>query len=143
MLSQLPYTSDTITILLYCFKYAHLLKSGKALLIELVFTKQTSKESDDYLINNIEASSLYQLKAEAKSLHSAEILQYVITDYYNKLCRRRAIPVDLTIDGRHHTMQKDMGNCLPPPAIQSPRLLDISSITAERQFIRKAVDQTF
>ena len=51
-------------------------------------------------MNSIEASALYQHKAEGKSLHAGEILQYAITDYYNKLCRRRAIPVDLTIEDK-------------------------------------------
>lgn len=79
-------------------RYAQLLKSGKAPLEELVFTKQTSKDGDDYTVNSVETSALRQLGNEGKLLHAGEVLKYVITDYYNKHSRRRTTPVEFIDD---------------------------------------------
>jgi DNA polymerase-2 len=84
-------------------KYSHLLKENKVPLEELVFTKQTSKNSNEYQLtrNTIENDSIQQLDIEGKSLKAGQILKYVITDYYNrrkkysKNKRRRTIPVEL------------------------------------------------
>ena len=83
-------------------KYSQLLKENKVPLEDLVFTKQTSKNSNEYQINRntIENDAIQQLHIEGKSLKAGQILKYVITDYYNrKKCsknnRRRTIPVEL------------------------------------------------
>jgi DNA polymerase-2 len=79
-------------------RYAQMLKDRKVPINDLVFTKQTSKDFDDYVINNTSemSSSLRQLQEEGKYLHAGEVLQYVITDYYNKhSSKRRTIPIEL------------------------------------------------
>lgn len=75
-----------------------LLKEGKVPLEELVLTKQTSKDSGEYVVNTAESSALHQLEKEGKSLRAGEVLQYIITDYYNnnkKHSRERTMPVEL------------------------------------------------
>lgn len=78
-------------------KYVQLLKDRKVPLQELVFTKQLSKNSDSYVVNTIENTALRQLAAEGRMLRAGEILQYVITDYYNnnKSSSKRATPFEL------------------------------------------------
>jgi DNA polymerase, archaea type len=78
-------------------KYVQLLKDRKIPLQELVFTKQLSKDSDSYVVNTIESTALRQLAAEGRILRAGEILQYVITDYYNnkKSSNKRATPFEL------------------------------------------------
>jgi DNA polymerase I len=78
-------------------KHIQLLKDQKVPLQELVFTKQLSKNSDSYIINTIESIVLRQLAAEGRMLRAGEILQYVITDYYNnnKSSSKRATPFEL------------------------------------------------
>jgi DNA polymerase-2 len=78
-------------------KYVQLLKDRKVPLQELVFTKQLSKNSDSYVVNTIENTALRQLAAEGRILRAGEILQYVITDYYNnnKSSSKRATPFEL------------------------------------------------
>ena len=67
----------------------------------MVFTKQTSKNSNEYENRNtIENDAIHQLSIEDKSLKAGQILKYIITDYYNrrKKClknNRRTIPVEL------------------------------------------------
>ncbi len=78
-------------------KYVQLLKDRKIPLQELVFTKQLSKNSDSYVVNTIESTVLRQLAAEGRILRAGEIVQYVITNYYNnnKSSSKRATPFDL------------------------------------------------
>jgi DNA polymerase-2 len=82
-------------------KYSQLLKENKVPFEDLVFTKQTSKNSNEYQINRntIENDAIQQLVIEGKSLKAGQILKYVITNYYNrKKCsknNRRTIPVEL------------------------------------------------
>lgn len=78
-------------------KYVQLLKDRKVPLQELVFTKQLSKNSDSYVVNTIESTALRQLAVEGRMLRAGEILQYVITDYYNnnKSSSKRATPFEL------------------------------------------------
>jgi len=42
---------------------------------------------------------MYQLRDEGRAMRAGQALQYVITDYYRKNSRRRAVPVEL-IDER-------------------------------------------
>jgi DNA polymerase, archaea type len=81
-------------------KYVQLLKDRKVPLQELVFTKQLSKDSDSYVVNTIESTSLRQLAAEGRMLRAGEVLQYVITDYYNnnKSSGKRATPIEMVDD---------------------------------------------
>ena len=81
-------------------KYVQLLKDQKVPLQELVFTKQLSKDSDSYVVNTIESTSLRQLAAEGRMLRAGEVLQYVITDYYsnNKSSSKRATPIEMVDD---------------------------------------------
>ncbi|HEU4448159.1 MAG TPA: DNA polymerase domain-containing protein [Nitrososphaeraceae archaeon] len=78
-------------------KYVQLLKDREVPLQELVFTKQLSKNSDSYLVNTIENTALRQLAAEGRVLRAGEILQYIITDYYNnnKSSSKRVTPFEL------------------------------------------------
>lgn len=79
-------------------KYVQLLKDRNVPLQELVFTKQLSKDSDSYVVNTIESTALRQLAAEGRTLRAGEILQYIITDYYNnknKSSNKRATPFEL------------------------------------------------
>jgi DNA polymerase-2 len=96
-------------------RYVQLLKEGKVPLEELVFTKQLSKDSHDYVMNTCESAALHQLQSEGKSLHAGEVLQYVITDYYhnnnnnnnnNKRPNKRAMPIEM-IDSNNTTTAYD------------------------------------
>jgi DNA polymerase-2 len=86
-------------------RYVQLLKGGKVPLEELVFTKQLSKDSSDYVMNTCESAALRQLQSEGKSLHAGEVLQYVITDYYNNNKRRnkRAMPIEMIDSDNNNT----------------------------------------
>jgi DNA polymerase-2 len=78
-------------------KYVQLLKENKVPFDELVFTKRLSKNSNNYQHrNSIENNALTKLNSEGKYLRAGEILQYVITDYYQTGSKNnRAIPIEL------------------------------------------------
>ena len=78
-------------------KYARLLKKNDVRLEELVFTKRLSKNSDNYKKRNtIENNALMNLHIEGKFLRAGEVLQYIITDYYQtKSKNNRAMPIEL------------------------------------------------
>ncbi len=89
-------------------KYRQQLKEGRVPLVDLIFTKMLSKDSNTYTVSTVETSAIYQLQDEGKSMRAGQILQYVITDYYRKNSRKRAIPVALinektTYDSRRYT----------------------------------------
>jgi DNA polymerase-2 len=89
-------------------KYKQQLKEGRVQLVDLIFSKMLSKDSNAYATNTAETSAIYQLQDEGKTMRAGQILQYVITDYYRKNSRRRAIPVALinektTYDSRRYT----------------------------------------
>ncbi len=89
-------------------KYKQQLKEGRVPLVDLIFTKMLSKDSNAYTANTAETAAIYQLKDEGKSMRAGHILQYVITDYYRKNSRKRAIPVAMisektTYDSRRYT----------------------------------------
>jgi DNA polymerase elongation subunit (family B) len=73
------------------------LKDQTVPLQELVFTKQLSKDSDRYVVNTIENAALRQLATEGKILRAGEVLEYVITNYYNnnKSFSKRATPIEM------------------------------------------------
>ncbi|MFY9870460.1 MAG: DNA polymerase domain-containing protein [Candidatus Nitrosopolaris sp.] len=64
---------------------------------ELVFTKRLSKNSDNYKRRNtIENNALMKLNIEGKFLRAGEVLQYIITDYYQSTSKNnRAMPIEL------------------------------------------------
>jgi DNA polymerase-2 len=82
-------------------KYVRLLKQNEVGIEELIFTKRLSKDSNNYLHRNtIENNALKKLNSEGKSLRAGEVLQYIITDYYQTRSKNsRAIPVEI-IDNR-------------------------------------------
>lgn len=82
-------------------KYVRLLKENDVRLEELVFTKRLSKNSNNYQHRNtIENNALMKLNSEGKFLSAGEVLQYIITDYYQTRSKNsRAIPIEI-IDKR-------------------------------------------
>ena len=77
--------------------YIHQLKAGKVSLQHLIFTKIISMSADEYQNRDtVEKNSLDLLRSECgKHLRAGEILQYIITDYYQKHSKIRSIPVQL------------------------------------------------
>ena len=64
-------------------KYIELLKENKVPIDELAFTKRLSKDSNKYQKwNTIQSNALTKLNNQGKYLKAGEILQYVITYYY-------------------------------------------------------------
>jgi DNA polymerase-2 len=82
---------------LYEFQnHLKLLKERRVPLNELVFTKRTSKNYDEYQDRNtVENNAISNLSGEGKSLKAGEILKYIITDYYRRHSKKRSIPVEL------------------------------------------------
>jgi DNA polymerase-2 len=80
-------------------KYKHQLMEGRVPLVDLIFTRMLSKDSNAYSVNTAERDAIYQLEDEGKSMRAGQVLQYIITDYDRKNSRKRTVPVEL-IDGR-------------------------------------------
>jgi DNA polymerase-2 len=76
-------------------KYREMLKDGRVPLVDLIFTKMLSKDSNAYTVNTVEMGATYQLLDEGKSMRAGQVLQYVIVDYYRKNSRKRSVPVEL------------------------------------------------
>ena len=76
-------------------KYVQMLRKKRAPLEDLVFTKQLSKDSDQYTAQTVEVGALMQLLEAGRPLQAGQVMQYVITDYYRKNPRKRAVPVEL------------------------------------------------
>jgi DNA polymerase-2 len=86
-------------------KYLQLLKEGKFQLDELAFTKQLSKNSDEYQSRNtVEKNAIMQLRIEGKSLKAGQILKYIITNYYKK--QKRSIPIELINEKTDYDLRK-------------------------------------
>ncbi|HZD34104.1 MAG TPA: DNA polymerase domain-containing protein [Nitrososphaeraceae archaeon] len=77
--------------------YINQLKKGKVPFQHLIFTKITSMNADEYQNRDtVEKNSLDLLRSEGNnSLRAGEMLQYIITDYYQEYSKIRAIPVQL------------------------------------------------
>jgi DNA polymerase-2 len=74
-------------------KYVLLLKQGKVLVEDLVFTKQLSRNSEEYQDRNtIEHSAIEALAREGEMLRAGETVKYVIVDDRKS---KRAMPVEL------------------------------------------------
>ncbi len=77
-------------------KHLKLLKERRVSLNELVFTKRTSKNYDEYQDRNtVENNAILNLHGEGKSLRAGEILKYIIIDYYRSNSKKRSIPIEL------------------------------------------------
>jgi DNA polymerase-2 len=76
-------------------KYKQQLKEGRVPLVDLIFTKMLSKDSNSYTVDTAETGSIFQLEDEGKSMRAGQVLQYVVTDYYRKNSRKRSVPVEL------------------------------------------------
>jgi DNA polymerase-2 len=76
-------------------KYVQMLRGKKALLEDLVFTKQLSKDSDQYAAHTVEVGALMELVEAGKPLRAGQVIQYVIADYYKKSPRKLSVPVEL------------------------------------------------
>ena len=67
-------------------KYKQPLKEGRVPLVNLIFAKMLSKDSNAYTTDSTaETGAIFQLQDEGKSMRAGQILQYVITDYYRLL----------------------------------------------------------
>jgi DNA polymerase-2 len=79
------------------YKYVQLLNENKVPFDELAFTKRLSKDFNKYQNRNtVESNALTKLNSQGKYLKAGEILQYVITDYYQTGSKNsRAIPIEL------------------------------------------------
>ena len=86
-------------------KYIRLLKENDVQLEELVFTKRLSKNSNNYQHRNtIENNALMKLNSEGKFLSAGEVLQYIITDYYQTGSKNsRAIPIEMIDKGTSYS----------------------------------------
>jgi DNA polymerase, archaea type len=89
-------------------KYKQRLQEGRVPLVDLIFTKMLSKDTNAYSANTAETSAIYQLQDEGRTMRAGQILQYIITDYYRKNSRKRSTPVALinektTYDSRRYT----------------------------------------
>lgn len=84
-------------------KYVQLLGENNVSFKELIFTKRLSKNSNNYQNRNtIENNALMKLNSEGKSLRAGEVLQYIITDYYQTRSKdNRAVPIELIDDKRN------------------------------------------
>ena len=70
-------------------QYRRALRDGKVQLVDLLFTKMLSKDSNAYSANTVETGALYQLVDEGESMR-AEVMQYVITDYIARMQENEA-----------------------------------------------------
>jgi len=103
-------------------EHASMLKKHDVPIGDLVFTKQLSKDSAEYLSRStVENSALRQLADEGMFLRAGQIIQYVITDYYRKNSRKRAVPVELIDDNtvydarRYVELLAETGNSVTQP----------------------------
>jgi DNA polymerase, archaea type len=79
-------------------KYKKQLEERRVSLVDLIFTKMLSKDSNAYTVNTAETSAIFQLEDVGKSMRAGQVLQYIITDYYLKNPRKRTIPIELVND---------------------------------------------
>ncbi|MGD1837403.1 MAG: DNA polymerase domain-containing protein [Nitrososphaeraceae archaeon] len=91
--NQIPVVIKKIKIFL------SLLKNHKIELKDLVFTKQLSKDYNQYKNRNtLENSAIKQLEINGEKLKAGQIVQYIIKNYYDKSPLKRTIPVQLIDD---------------------------------------------
>jgi DNA polymerase elongation subunit (family B) len=82
-------------------KYVQLLKENKVLIDDLAFTKRLSKDSNKYQKRNTIERALTKLNSQGEYLKAGEILQYIITDYYQTRSKNnKAIPIELINEGK-------------------------------------------
>jgi hypothetical protein len=79
-------------------RYRDLTYYKKVHFTELVFTKRSFKDSNEYLDKKritIESCIIYLLSNRGKSLFAGQEIKYTITDFNNKNNLKRAIPIEL------------------------------------------------
>ena len=79
-------------------RYRDLTYYKKVHFTELVFTKRSYKDSNEYLDKKritIESCIIYLLSNRGKSLFAGQEIKYTITDFNNKNNLKRAIPIEL------------------------------------------------
>lgn len=77
--------------------YARMVRRREVPEEEMVFTRNISKNPQEYHRGTVEAGVVRALLEEGASLHQGESIRYVITDYYAKT--GRALPVE-ALDGK-------------------------------------------
>jgi len=87
-------------------KYKQQLKEGRVPLVDLIFTKILSKDSNAYTVDTAETGAIYQLEDEGKSMRAGQVLQYVVTDYYRNNSRKRTVPVELINDKTNYDARR-------------------------------------
>ena len=88
--NQIPKAIKKIKIFL------SLLKNHEVELNDLVFTKQLSKDHNQYKNKNtLENSAIKQLEMNGEKLKAGQTVQYIIKNYYDKSLLKRTIPVQL------------------------------------------------
>ena len=76
--------------------FLSLLKNHKVELNDLVFTKQLSKDYNQYKNRNtLENSAIKQLEINGEKLKAGQTVQYIIKNYYDKSLLKRTSPVQL------------------------------------------------
>lgn len=87
-------------------KYADALRSDRVPLDELLFTKQLSKASSEYLNRKtVEVDAVRQLEPEGRFLKAGEVIRYVITDY-RAGHGPRSVPEELLEQGTAYDAQR-------------------------------------
>jgi DNA polymerase elongation subunit (family B) len=91
IIALMPKVKDTFR------KYVMILKERKVPLEQLIFTKRLSKDYSEYQIkrNTVESIAINLLANEGKSLKAGELSRYIITDFYQRYSRIRAVPIEL------------------------------------------------
>jgi DNA polymerase-2 len=91
VIALMPKVKDTFK------KYVMILKERKVPLEQLIFTKRLSKDYSEYQIkrNTVESIAINLLANEGKSLKAGELSRYIITDFYQRYSRIRAVPIEL------------------------------------------------
>ena len=91
VIALMPKVKDTFK------KYVMILKERKVPLEQLIFTKRLSKDYSEYQIkrNTVESTAINLLVNEGKSLKAGELSRYIITDFYQRYSRIRAVPIEL------------------------------------------------
>jgi DNA polymerase, archaea type len=75
--------------------YVQLLKGRGVDLVDLVITKQLSKDSDTFEERNtVEKGAIDLLSKGGRPLKAGQVLQYIVTDY-DRQKGKRSMPIDL------------------------------------------------
>ncbi len=91
-------------------RYVSLLLSGQANPHELIFTKRSSKNAEEYEDerDTIEGSVRKSLEKEGRKTKAGQLVRYIITDYYRKGGKyaNRTIPAEMIDDSTHYDAKR-------------------------------------